>query len=292
MHGFALNLTTDLSLYDLIVPCGISAHGVTSIEALTKNAVPPRDAAQRAFELLAEGWTPTPRSSRACTCDRYGFLPTINTFASPNPGVSRAGSTTIPSSLSLDAMSSARTVLEHAGAVVTDPGRDPLEQHGQLAHGPRVAHRPLESRSGPRARAPRPPARSRDPARREAGSGARRPETPCRPRETRSRRSSRARRRASERPAVRATATLRSSQSNPVRRATLPSSSSKSPSWPRPQPASIADPKSPAKPDHVIDRRIAAQLARHVESIGRRSFTVARRRRGGWRLLSRCSPSV
>jgi len=55
MHGFAFNLTTDLSLYDLIVPCGISAHGVTSIEALTKNAVPPRDAAQRAFELLAEG---------------------------------------------------------------------------------------------------------------------------------------------------------------------------------------------------------------------------------------------
>jgi lipoyl(octanoyl) transferase len=54
MHGFAFNLTTDLSLYDLIVPCGISAHGVTSLEALTKIAVPPRDAAQRAFALLAE----------------------------------------------------------------------------------------------------------------------------------------------------------------------------------------------------------------------------------------------
>jgi lipoyl(octanoyl) transferase len=54
MHGFAFNLTTDLSLYDLIVPCGISAHGVTSIEALTGTTVSPRDAARRAFELLAE----------------------------------------------------------------------------------------------------------------------------------------------------------------------------------------------------------------------------------------------
>ena len=54
MHGFAFNLTTDLSLYDLIVPCGISAHGVTSIEALTKTRALPRDAARRAFELLAE----------------------------------------------------------------------------------------------------------------------------------------------------------------------------------------------------------------------------------------------
>jgi len=53
MHGFAFNLTTDLSLYDLIVPCGISTHGVTSIEALTKAATTPRQAAPRAFELLA-----------------------------------------------------------------------------------------------------------------------------------------------------------------------------------------------------------------------------------------------
>jgi lipoyl(octanoyl) transferase len=54
MHGFAMNFTTDLSLYDLIVPCGISAHGVTSIEALTGTAVAPGDAAERAFALLAE----------------------------------------------------------------------------------------------------------------------------------------------------------------------------------------------------------------------------------------------
>ena len=54
MHGFAFNLTTDLSLYDLIVPCGISAHGVTSIEALTGRSVSVRELSPRAFELLTE----------------------------------------------------------------------------------------------------------------------------------------------------------------------------------------------------------------------------------------------
>jgi lipoyl(octanoyl) transferase len=54
MHGFALNLTTDLSLYRLIVPCGISAHGVTSIQALNGSAPSVRDAAGRALGVLAD----------------------------------------------------------------------------------------------------------------------------------------------------------------------------------------------------------------------------------------------
>lgn len=45
MHGFALNLTTDLAAFDLIVPCGIRDHGVTSIQALTGAAPSVRDVA-------------------------------------------------------------------------------------------------------------------------------------------------------------------------------------------------------------------------------------------------------
>lgn len=54
MHGFALNSTTDLSLYDAIVPCGIADHGVTSIKKLTASAPPVSEMASRAYDLLCE----------------------------------------------------------------------------------------------------------------------------------------------------------------------------------------------------------------------------------------------
>ena len=35
MHGFALNLHTDMRAYDAIIPCGIKSHGVASVASLT-----------------------------------------------------------------------------------------------------------------------------------------------------------------------------------------------------------------------------------------------------------------
>ena len=54
MHGFALNLNPDLSLYRVIVPCGIREHGVASLATLGGAPVGIQAAARRAFEVLGD----------------------------------------------------------------------------------------------------------------------------------------------------------------------------------------------------------------------------------------------
>jgi len=40
LHGVAMNVSTDLKYFDLIVPCGLSGRGVTSLEKLLKDETP------------------------------------------------------------------------------------------------------------------------------------------------------------------------------------------------------------------------------------------------------------
>jgi len=59
-HGFALNVTTDLSDFAAIVPCGISDASVTSLEALLGRAPPMREAEDRAIANAAAVWEAEP----------------------------------------------------------------------------------------------------------------------------------------------------------------------------------------------------------------------------------------
>jgi lipoyl(octanoyl) transferase len=68
MHGFAFNVSTDLEGFRLIVPCGITRYGVTSLAALGKEAPPVEEVArvavssfERVFDAagsFAEGASP------------------------------------------------------------------------------------------------------------------------------------------------------------------------------------------------------------------------------------------
>jgi lipoyl(octanoyl) transferase len=62
-HGFALNVTTDLSHFDLIVPCGITDRGVTSLQRVLGRAVTIADVEEAVIEAFASVFQRSPSSS-------------------------------------------------------------------------------------------------------------------------------------------------------------------------------------------------------------------------------------
>ena len=52
MHGFALNVYTDLKYYDYIVPCGIKGKGITSIDKEIKKNVSVKQVKEKLLENL------------------------------------------------------------------------------------------------------------------------------------------------------------------------------------------------------------------------------------------------
>lgn len=54
MHGFAFNVTTDLNYFQLIVPCGIQGHGVTSLQQLTGRQFALQEVAERVTHHFGE----------------------------------------------------------------------------------------------------------------------------------------------------------------------------------------------------------------------------------------------
>ena len=49
MHGIALNVTTDLRYFDLIVPCGLIDRQVTSIQQILGPAAPSMETVRQAL---------------------------------------------------------------------------------------------------------------------------------------------------------------------------------------------------------------------------------------------------
>ncbi len=61
-HGFAFNVRTDLDHFKLIVPCGITDRGVTSLEKVTGRSIPMRDIEDAITRSFAEVFEREPRA--------------------------------------------------------------------------------------------------------------------------------------------------------------------------------------------------------------------------------------
>ena len=53
MHGFALNVNTDLSFFDRIIPCGIFHKGVTSLQQVLQRNVDLHDVHEKLVRHFA-----------------------------------------------------------------------------------------------------------------------------------------------------------------------------------------------------------------------------------------------
>lgn len=62
MHGFALNVNTDLRYFDRIIPCGIGHLGVTSMEKILGERVPLGDVAASVSNRFARRFNLTPQA--------------------------------------------------------------------------------------------------------------------------------------------------------------------------------------------------------------------------------------
>ena len=73
MHGFALNVNTNLSYFDRIIPCGIFHKGVTSIERIFGNKLPIQDVIDSVSSRFGEVL-----GIHTVTVDKVEFLSAIN----------------------------------------------------------------------------------------------------------------------------------------------------------------------------------------------------------------------